>query len=168
MFETKWLEQFLNHPMLSPMHVWKPLSTRGCNTKTEMWQSWGVVSLIPRRWMQVMWVYTAIKAITSFPVQELGAREWTLQLFGFQFFLNSCQTLFTKAFVSSVGDLQKHNPALASHTSVAPCSLQIQSFPLAWKHLSRIRSFPPWLACWSARFSFLTPQWLCEKGTGFQ
>lgn len=72
--------------------------------------------------MQVVWVYTAIKAITSFPVQELGAREWTLQVFGFRFFFYSCQTLFTKAFVSSVGGLQKHNPALPSHTSVVPCS----------------------------------------------
>lgn len=67
--------------------MWKPLSTRGCDTNIGMGQSWGVVSLIPRRWMQVVWVHAAIKAITSFPIQELGAREWTLQVFGFRFFL---------------------------------------------------------------------------------
>lgn len=36
---------------------------------------------------QVVRVYTAMKVITPFPVQELGAHEWTLQVFGFQFFL---------------------------------------------------------------------------------
>lgn len=66
--------------------MWKPLSTRGCSTKIEKGQGWGVVSLIPRRRMQVVWVYTVIKAITSFPVQELGAHEWTLQVFGFWLF----------------------------------------------------------------------------------
>lgn len=71
-----------------------------------------------------------------------------------QIFFYSCQTLFTKAFVSSVGGLQKHDPALPSHTSVVPCSLQIQSFPLSWKHLSRFQSFPPSLNCLSARFFF--------------
>lgn len=36
---------------------------------------------------QVVEVYTAMKVITSFPIQELGAHEWTLQVFGFRFFL---------------------------------------------------------------------------------
>lgn len=87
-FEIKWLEQFLNPLTSCTTHVghfcensWAP------GHVTQRLKCDRIVSLIPRRRMQIVWVYTGIKAITSSPVQEPRAREWTLQVFGFQFFL---------------------------------------------------------------------------------